>query len=86
MGAGHQSPALDFVMAAWTDGRWVTGTPTVESNWDAYCAPFTTAGELRAARLRVRAASITLPIVMRLRSSRTTTSTTRPGGSVIVRA
>nr|MDQ3033232.1 lamin tail domain-containing protein [Myxococcota bacterium] len=43
-GAGQQSPALDFVMAAWTDGRAITtGAPTIESDWHAYYAPFTAA-------------------------------------------
>ncbi len=40
-GAGHQGPALDFVMAAWTDGRSIAGTATLTSDWDDYYAPFT---------------------------------------------
>jgi len=39
-GAGHASPGLDFVAAAWTDGRSVSGTATLTSDWDAYYAPF----------------------------------------------
>lgn len=40
-GAGHQGPKVDFVMAAWTDGRSISGTPTLTSDWDTYYAPFT---------------------------------------------
>ncbi len=47
-GGGHQSPGLDFIGLAWTDGRAITGTPTLTSDWDVYGAPFTAAGSLVA--------------------------------------
>ncbi len=47
-GAGHQNVAMDFVGIAWTDGRAVTGTPALTSDWDIFGAPWSAGAGLLA--------------------------------------
>jgi hypothetical protein len=43
VGAGDQAPRFDFSGIAWSDGRLVTGTPSMTSNWNVYAAPWAAA-------------------------------------------